>query len=72
SDKEKAQLKVVEAYLPKQMSKEDLEKIIADVMKEMNASSVKDMGGVIKGVMAKTAGAADGKLISEIVKSKLS
>jgi len=54
------------------MSKEDLEKIIAQVMAETKATSVKDMGGVIKGVMAKTAGAADGKLISELVKSKLS
>ena len=72
ADKEKNQLKIVEAYLPKQMSKEDLEKVIAQVMAEVKATSVKEMGAVIKGVMAKTAGAADGKLISELVKSKLS
>lgn len=72
ADKEKAQLKVVEGYLPAQMSREDLEKVIAQVMTEVNAQSIKDMGNVIKGVIAKTAGAADNKLISEIVKSKLS
>lgn len=72
ADKEKAQLKVVEGYLPAQMSREDLEKVIAQVMTEVNAQSIKDMGNVIKGVITKTAGAADNKLISEIVKSKLS
>ncbi len=71
-DQEKSQLAIVEVYLPKQMSREDLEKIISDVISETKATAMKDMGAVIKGVMAKTAGAADGKLISEIVKSKLS
>ncbi|MCB0351197.1 MAG: GatB/YqeY domain-containing protein [Bdellovibrionales bacterium] len=71
-DNEKVQLAVLEAYLPKQMPRADLEKVIAEIMTEMKASSMKDMGGVIKAVIAKTAGAADSKLISEIVKSKLS
>jgi uncharacterized protein YqeY len=71
-DNEKAQLTILEGYLPKQMPREDLEKIITEVMAELKASSIKDMGGVIKGVIAKTAGAADNKIISEIVKSKLS
>jgi uncharacterized protein YqeY len=72
ADKEKAQLKVIEAYLPQQMSREALEKVIAEVMKETGAASIKDMGTVIKATQAKTAGAADGKMISEIVKAKLS
>lgn len=72
AEKEKSQLKVVEAYLPKQMSREDLEKLISDIIKEVNATSIKEMGSVIKTVMAKTAGTADGKMISELVKSKLS
>lgn len=72
ADKEKAQLKVIEGYLPQQMPREQLEKVIADIIAETNASSIKDMGTVIKATMAKTAGAADSKLISEIVKSKLS
>ncbi len=70
-DQEKAQLSVAESYLPKQMSREELEKVIASVIAETKASSMKDMGAVIKATMAKTAGAADGKLISELVKSKL-
>jgi uncharacterized protein len=72
ADKEKGQIQFIESYLPKQMSREDLEKIIAKVMAEVNATSVKDMGAVIKGTIAATAGAADSKMISEIVKSKLS
>lgn len=70
-DQERAQLTILEAYLPAQMPREELEKIITQVIAETKASSAKDMGAVIKGTIAKTAGAADGKLISEIVKSKL-
>lgn len=72
ADKEKAQIKFIEHYLPQQMSREDLEKIITGVMTELKATSVKEMGAVIKGTIALTAGAADSKMISEIVKSKLS
>ncbi len=70
-DNEQAQLKVIEAYLPKQMSREELEKVIVQIIAETKAASMKDMGAVIKATMAKTAGAADGKMISEIVKTKL-
>lgn len=71
-DNEKSQLAVLEGFLPKQMAREEVEKIIAQVMADIKATSVKDMGAVIKGTIAKTGGAADNKLISEIVKSKLS
>lgn len=71
-DQERAQLTVLEAYLPKQLPREELEKVITQVIAETKASSIKDMGAVIKGTIAKTAGAADNKMISEIVKSKLS
>lgn len=71
-DKESAELKVLEAYLPAQMGREELEKIVADIIAETKASSAKDMGVVMKAVIAKTAGSADGKMISEVVKSKLS
>ena len=70
-DIEQAQLKVIEAYLPKQMLRPELESVIAQVIVETKAASIKDMGAVIKATMAKTAGAADGKMISEIVKAKL-
>jgi uncharacterized protein YqeY len=71
ADKEAAQLKVLESYLPQQMSRADLEKIIDLVIAETKAQSVKDMGNVIKSTIAKTQGAADNKLISEIVKGRL-
>lgn len=71
ADKEKGQIKYIESYLPQQMSREDLEKIITQIIHETKATSVKEMGAVIKGTIALTAGAADSKMISEIVKSKL-
>ncbi len=71
-DKENAELKVIEGYLPAQMSKEQIEAIVAQVITETKASSIKDMGAVMKAVIAKTAGAADNKLVSEAIKSKLS
>jgi len=70
-DQEVAQLRILEAYLPQQMPREELEKLITAVIAETKASSMKDMGMVIKTVTAKTAGAADNRLVSEIVKAKL-
>ena len=71
ADKEKAQLAVIETYLPAQLPREQLEKIIEEVIAESGASSMKDMGNVIKGTIAKTQGAADNKTISEIARAKL-
>lgn len=71
-DKELAELKVIETYLPAQMSREQIEKIVADTIAEVKASTIKDMGTVMKAVVAKTAGAADNKVVSEVIKSKLS
>lgn len=70
-DKETAELKILEGYLPAQMSKEQIEKIVAETITEVKAASIKDMGTVMKAVMAKTQGAADNKLVSEVIKSKL-
>lgn len=70
-EQEKAQLNVLEGYLPKQMSREDVEKIIMQVIAEVKATSAKDMGTVMKATIAKTGGAADNKIVSEIVKAKL-
>jgi uncharacterized protein YqeY len=71
-DKEAAELKVIEAYLPTQMSRDQVEAVVTQVIAETKASSIKDMGSVMKAVVAKTAGAADNKVISEIIKAKLS
>lgn len=70
-DKESRELKILEEYLPAQMAREQIEKIVADVIVELNASTIKDMGTVMKAVIAKTQGAADNKLVSEIIKAKL-
>lgn len=70
-DGEAAELKLLETYLPAQMSREQIEKVVSDVMTALNATSVKDMGAVMKEVQARTAGSADNKTVSEVVKAKL-
>lgn len=70
-DKEKFELKVLEEYLPQQMSEEQVAGVVSEVIAAMGANSVKQMGAVMKEVIAKTGGLADGKMISELVKSKL-
>lgn len=71
ADKEAAELKILEDYMPAQMSREDIEKAVNAVIAETKASSIKDMGMVMKAVVAKTAGAADNKIVSELIKAKL-
>lgn len=71
ADQESAELKVLEAYMPQQLDKAQIEKIISEVITALNATSMKDMGSVVKEAMVRTAGAADGKLMSEIIKAKL-
>jgi uncharacterized protein YqeY len=71
ADKESSELKILEEYLPAQLSKEKVEALVLETIKELNATSVKDMGTVMKSVIAKTAGSADNKLVSEIIKAKL-
>ncbi|MDH4027472.1 MAG: GatB/YqeY domain-containing protein [Nitrospirota bacterium] len=70
-EKEKAELAVIQQYLPKQLSEEDVRKIIGDVITETGASGPRDMGSVMKAVMAKTRGQADGKLVNNLVKEML-
>lgn len=69
--KEEFELKVIEAYLPAGLDAAQIEKIVTDAIASTGAKTVKEMGAVIKEVQAKTAGAADNKLVSEIVKKKL-
>lgn len=63
--------KVIEAYLPKQLSKEEVETIVKAIIAETGASSIKDMGKVMGATNQMLAGQADGKTISEVVKSLL-
>jgi uncharacterized protein len=72
-DKEQAEITVIESYLPKAASSEVIEAAVAAVILETGASSMKDMGKVMKAVQEKLAGSnADGRAISEVVKAKLS
>jgi uncharacterized protein len=72
ANQEIAELKILEAYMPAQMSKEQVAALVAEVVQALAAKSLKDMGPVIKEIQARSAGAADNKLVSELVKAKLS
>lgn len=71
SDKEEKELAVIESYLPAQLSDEDLKTLIKDVIAETGAGSMRDMGKVMKAVMAKAQGQADGKTVNSLVKEVL-
>ncbi len=66
------EIEILLAYLPEQLSKEELEVIVAEAVAETGATSMKDMGKIMATVMPKTKGRADGKMINAIVKEKLS
>ena len=73
ADKEQAEIAILETYLPPPVSREELEKAVDEAVRTTGASSPKDMGGVMKAVMAGLAGRnADGKLINELVRARLS
>lgn len=69
---EEAELKILQRYLPKQLSEEELETIVSETISETGASGSNDIGMVMKALMPKVKGAADGKLVNEIVRRKLS
>lgn len=71
-EQETAELKILETYLPAQMSREQIETLVSDVIAALGAKTLKDMGSVIKEVIARSAGSADSKTVSELVKAKLS
>ena len=70
--KESAEIEVIEGYLPQAASREEIEQAVAAAIAETGAGSMKDMGKVMKVVQSALAGKnADGRLLSEIVKAKL-
>jgi uncharacterized protein YqeY len=72
-DKEKAEIEVIETYLPQAASREEIEQVVTAAIAETGATSMKDMGGVMKAAQAALAGKnADGRVVSEFVKAKLS
>jgi len=72
AEKERKEISIIEAYLPQAPSPQELEHIVTSVLSETGANSLKDMGAVMKAVMARLAGqAVDGKVISDLVRAKL-
>lgn len=65
------ELEILKDYLPEQLSEEEVITIIEEVINEVNAETIKDMGKVMKEVTPKVKGKADMKHVSEIIKSKL-
>lgn len=68
---EESEAEILRAWLPEQLSREELHTIIEEVVTELGASSPGDMGKVMREVMEKTKGRAEGRVVSEIVKSRL-
>ncbi len=71
ADREKLELKILEKYLPDQMSEEEITKVVVEVISQTGALGVADMGKVIGAVMAKVKGRVDGNTVSKIVREKL-
>lgn len=70
--KERQEISIIESYLPKALSADELEQIVESLIRETGATSAKDMGAVMKAVMARLAGQpVDGKQVSDLVRAKL-
>ena len=67
----KEEIQILSEYLPKELTKEEIEKIVDEIITNLGATTIKDMGPVMKEAKAKIGPAADGKTINEIVKQKL-
>lgn len=70
--KEEKEMEILKSYLPPELSAEEIKNIIEEVILTIGASGIKDMGRVMKEVNIKIAGQADGKLVSDLVRGKLS
>jgi uncharacterized protein len=68
---EEYELEVLEEFMPEPLSEEELEEIIDDVISEVGATSIRDLGRVMAGVMHQVSGRADGSAVSQLVKEKL-
>lgn len=69
--KEEDEIRVLEDFLPPQLSIEELERMVQEAVSEAGAVSLKDLGRVMKQLMPEVAGRADGKLVSELVRRRL-
>jgi uncharacterized protein len=71
AEDEEYELEVLEEFMPEPLSEEELEEIIDDVISEVGATSIRDMGRVMAGVMHQVSGRADGSAVNQLVKEKL-
>jgi uncharacterized protein YqeY len=71
ADREEAELAIIEGYLPRQLSDEEVREIVGEAIAEAGAATPADMGKVMKIVMPKVKGRADGKMVNQTVKSML-
>ncbi|HEV8620354.1 MAG TPA: GatB/YqeY domain-containing protein [Nitrospiraceae bacterium] len=72
AEKELREITIIETYLPKALSTQELAQVVETVIRETGASALKDMGAVMKAVMSRLAGqAVDGKQLSELVRARL-
>jgi len=72
ASKEQAEIAVIEEYLPRAASREEIERAVEEAISETGAASMKEMGVVMKAAQGKLAGqSADGRIVSETVKSRL-
>jgi len=70
-DKETTEVSILEAYLPQQLGREEVENLVREAIAQTGAQGAKDMGKVMKALVPLIAGRADNKLVSELVKSSL-
>jgi uncharacterized protein YqeY len=71
AEKERQELAILQSYLPKQLTAEELDAIITEAIKESAASGLKEIGKVMRLVMQRVKGAADGKIVNQRVKELL-
>lgn len=71
ADKEKLEIEVLKIYLPTQLSEAEVEAIVVAAIQETGAKVPQDVGKVMKAVLAKAEGRADGKMVNELVRKKL-
>ncbi len=71
ADREEDEIRILQAFLPAQLSPAELERMVEEAIAETGAASPKEMGKVMKILMPKTSGRADGKQVNELVKRKL-
>ena len=71
ANEEQRELEIIKSYMPKQLSEEELKEIVKDVVEETGSSSIKDLGRVMKVLMPRVKGRADGKTVNDIVRQIL-